>query len=81
MKPFLPLELVTRVKALFRRVDAFSGQEEENSENLELGDIVLFPGRRTASLKGEEFALTPLESTSCAICWSIRSTPPAVMTY
>ena len=61
VKPFLPLELVTRVKALFRRVDAFSGQEEENSENLELGDIVLFPGRRTASLKGEEFALTPLE--------------------
>ena len=42
-------------------MDAFSGQEEENSENLELGDIVLFPGRRTASLKGEEFALTPLE--------------------
>ena len=61
VKPFLPLELVTRVKALFRRVDAFSGQEEENSENLELGDIVLYPGRRTASLKGEEFALTPLE--------------------
>ena len=30
----------------------FSGQEEENSENLELGDIILFPGRRTASLKG-----------------------------
>ena len=44
VKPFLPLELVTRVKALFRRVDAFSGQEEENSENLELGDIVPFPG-------------------------------------
>ena len=29
VKPFLPLELVTRVKALFRRVDTFSGQEEE----------------------------------------------------
>ena len=57
----IPQSEVTRVKALFRRVDAFSGQEEENSENLELGDIVLFPGRRTASLKGEEFALTPLE--------------------
>ena len=57
----IPQSEVTRVKALFRRVDAFSGQEEENSENLELGDIVLYPGRRTASLKGEEFALTPLE--------------------
>ena len=47
VKPFLPLELVTRVKALFRRVDAFSGQEEEVSHAARLGE--------------EEFSLTPLE--------------------
>jgi DNA-binding response OmpR family regulator len=61
VKPFLPLELVTRVKALFRRVDAFSGQEEEARDSLEFGDIRLYPKRRAALLKEEEFSLTPLE--------------------
>ena len=61
VKPFLPLELVTRVKALFRRVDAFSGQEEESKNSYEIGDIKLYPKRRAAKLKDEDFALTPLE--------------------
>lgn len=61
VKPFLPLELVTRVKALFRRVDAFSGQEEEAKDSYEIGDIKLYPKRRAAKLKEEDFALTPLE--------------------
>ena len=65
-EPFHPsnqgvvLELVTRVKALFRRVDAFSGQEEAKDE-YEFGDISLSPKRRAARLKGAEFSLTPLE--------------------
>lgn len=61
VKPFLPLELVTRVKALFRRVEAFSVQETEGGSTNEFGDITLYPKRRAAELKGEEFALTPLE--------------------
>ncbi|MCI8510453.1 MAG: response regulator transcription factor [Lachnospiraceae bacterium] len=60
VKPFLPLELVTRVKALFRRVDAFSGQEESH-ESYEFGDILLYPKRRQARLKDKELSLTPLE--------------------
>ena len=61
VKPFLPLELVTRVKALFRRVEAFSAQEEEAKDNMEFGDICMYPKRRVATLSGNEFALTPLE--------------------
>lgn len=61
VKPFLPLELVTRVKALFRRVDAFSGQDEDSHDTYEFGDVCLYPKRRAAKLKGEDFALTPLE--------------------
>lgn len=61
VKPFLPLELVTRVKALFRRVDAFSGQEEEPQELYEFGDIRLFPKRRAAKLNDKDLSLTPLE--------------------
>lgn len=61
VKPFLPLELVTRVKALFRRVDAFTAQDGDGEEMREFGDIVLYTRRRTARLRGEEFSLTPLE--------------------
>ena len=61
VKPFLPLELVTRVKALFRWVDAFSGQEEETNDSMEFGNIRLFPKRRAAKLGEEDFSLTPLE--------------------
>ncbi len=61
VKPFLPLELVTRVKALFRRVDAFAGPAEDSKDTLDFGDITLFTKRRAAHLKGSEFALTPLE--------------------
>ena len=61
VKPFLPLELVTRVKALFRRVDAFAGPEEETEDTREFGDIILYTKRRAAQLKGADFALTPLE--------------------
>ncbi|MBQ1241239.1 MAG: response regulator transcription factor [Lachnospiraceae bacterium] len=61
VKPFLPLELVTRVKALFRRVDAFAGPEEETKDTLEFGDIILYTKRRAAQLRGADFALTPLE--------------------
>lgn len=61
VKPFLPLELVTRVKALFRRVEAFSAQTEEPRDTYEFGDIILYPKRRAAKLKGEDFSLTPLE--------------------
>lgn len=61
VKPFLPLELVTRVKALFRRVEAFSAVEEEAKDVLEFGDIKLYPKRRAARFSGEELSLTPLE--------------------
>lgn len=61
VKPFLPLELVTRVKALFRRVDAFASPEEESKDTLEFGDIILYTKRRAAMLKGNTFSLTPLE--------------------
>ena len=38
-----------------------SGQEEEAKESYEIGDIKLYPKRRAAKLKDEDFALTPLE--------------------
>lgn len=60
IKPFLPLELVARVKALLRR----AGNEPrvpEPSQPLEYGPLVLSPELRTAALDGEPLTLTPTE--------------------
>ena len=60
IKPFLPLELVARVKALLRR----AGNEPrvpEPSQPLEYGPLVLSPELRTAALDGETLTLTPTE--------------------
>lgn len=61
VKPFLPLELVTRVKALFRRVEAFKPQQEGTPDMLEFGDIQVYPKRRAAKIGSEDISLTPLE--------------------
>ncbi len=58
VKPFLPLELVARVRALLRR-SLGSGQRQ--SDELCFGTLRLSPGLRTATLAGEALALTPTE--------------------
>ncbi|MFR3237151.1 MAG: response regulator transcription factor [Acutalibacter sp.] len=60
IKPFLPLELVARVKALLRR--AGSGpRTPEPGKPLAYGPLVLSPELRTAALNGEPLSLTPTE--------------------
>lgn len=61
VKPFLPMELVARVKALFRRVDAYEKKGTEEIGELRIGDICLNPGRRAARIGSGELTLTPLE--------------------
>ena len=59
VKPFLPLELVARVRALLRRAQANVAREERRS--LSFGPLELSPELRTAALRGEPLALTPTE--------------------
>lgn len=60
VKPFLPLELVARVRALFRRIELIRGAQ--GPENLlTFGDLRLHTGLRTAEANGKPFALTPTE--------------------
>ena len=57
-KPFLPLELVARVKALLRR----SGlQQEKEGTCYTCGDLCLWPASRKVWVAGEAFPVTPLE--------------------
>ncbi len=61
-KPFSVLELVARVKALFRREDALATSPEPGLEDpLSRGDLCVDPGRRKVTVAGREVRLTARE--------------------
>ncbi len=59
-KPFLPLELVARVRSLLRRTQK-SVQTNVEVHKLVYGTLQLFPERRNALLDGKPLSLTPTE--------------------
>lgn len=59
VKPFSPIELVARVKAIFRRMQADKAQSCEDF--LKYGDITVSISERQALLGGEKLELTPTE--------------------
>lgn len=60
VKPFLPLELVARVRALLRRAQK-TAPSDGGVQELCYGTLRLFPERREALLDGESLPLTPTE--------------------
>ena len=59
-KPFLPIELAARIRALFRRAN-LAPVKGETARTFSFGSLALYPERRTATLFGENFPLTPNE--------------------
>lgn len=60
IKPFLPLELVARVRSLLRRTQKPALTNDAVRE-LTFGTLQLFPERRNALLNGTTLTLTPTE--------------------
>ena len=61
-KPFSVLELVARVKALFRRLEALAENTSPASKNaIRSGDLVINPEKREVSLEGKPVNLTAKE--------------------
>lgn len=61
-KPFSVMELMARVKAIFRRLDALSGATGAPAQDiLAVRDIVIDAGRRSVMHKGEALDLTAKE--------------------
>lgn len=58
-KPFGMMEMVSRTRALLRRAGRAKAQAQP--EALEAGDVVVWPERREATLKGKELQLTMRE--------------------
>lgn len=59
-KPFSIRELLARVKAIFRRIDAIN-QEEEGHKILEYGELLIDALKRKVTIRGERVSLTPKE--------------------
>jgi DNA-binding response OmpR family regulator len=60
-KPFNILELVARVKALFRRVDALQAGNVARTEQIRCGALVIDPEQREVRLDGRTIELTAKE--------------------
>jgi DNA-binding response OmpR family regulator len=61
-KPFSVRELLARVKALFRREEAFKTEASKESQKvIKAGALVIEPAKRKVTLKGEAVSLTAKE--------------------
>lgn len=60
-KPFSVRELLSRVKALFRRVDALKDVPAESHKVLQFDGLIIDPSRRRVTLDGAEVHLTGRE--------------------
>ncbi len=59
-KPFVPVEVLARVRSALRRY-AKLGSKAESAEELVVGGIILNDAAKTASVDGEAVSLTPIE--------------------
>ena len=60
-KPFSVLELVARVKALLRRVEAMARDVRSDAGTLDLAGLTIDPLARVVTLDGKRLDLTPRE--------------------
>jgi two-component system, OmpR family, alkaline phosphatase synthesis response regulator PhoP len=59
-KPFSPREVVARIKAILRRLNK-SGENEEISNKITVGDLAIYKDRYEVLLKGNQIEFTPKE--------------------
>ena len=60
-KPFVPVEVLARVRSHLRRYDRLGAKPAENSGQLTIGGITLDDSSKTVTVDGEEAGLTPIE--------------------
>ena len=60
-KPFVPVEVLARVRSQLRRYDRLGAKPVENSGQITNGGIVLADGSKTVTVDGDAVSLTPIE--------------------
>ena len=60
-KPFVPAEVLARVRSQLRRYAMLGSRTEESTHSITVGGITLCDATKTVTVDGEEAALTPIE--------------------
>ena len=60
-KPFVPVEVLARVRSHLRRYDRLGAKPMEDSGTITIGGIVLDDRAKTVSVDADEVSLTPIE--------------------
>ena len=60
-KPFVPVEVLARVRSHLRRYDRLGAKPMEDSGTVTIGGIVLDDRAKTVAVDGDEVSLTPIE--------------------
>ena len=60
-KPFVPVEVLARVRSQLRRYDRLGARPPETSSAITIGGITLDDGSKTVTVDTEPVALTPIE--------------------
>ena len=60
-KPFVPAEVLARVRSHLRRYARLGSRVEENKQSLTVGAVTLDDGTKAVTVDGTEVALTPIE--------------------
>ena len=60
-KPFVPVEVLARVRSHLRRYDRLGAKPMEDSGTITIGGIVLDDRAKTVAVDGEDVSLTPIE--------------------
>ena len=74
-KPFVPVEVLARVRSQLRRYAQLGSRPEEGSGSITIGGIVLDDRTKTVTVEGESVSLTP---TEYAILHLLMSNPGKV---
>lgn len=60
-KPFVPLEVIARVRSHLRRYAMLGSQPQENTHVLTVGPITMDDNAKTVTIDGDPVTLTPME--------------------
>ena len=60
-KPFVPVEVLARVRSHLRRYDRLGSKPAESVSQLTIGGITLDDSSKTVTVDGEDASLTPIE--------------------
>lgn len=60
-KPFVPVEVLARVRSQLRRYAKLGSRPQESDQELSVGSVTLNDAAKTATVDGEPVSLTPIE--------------------